>query len=51
MNDTQPYNFESEGTLEEEDDSDCFEEMYITTSRMAEILTLKSNYNSRQSIE
>ena len=91
MNDVQPYQFEPEGTLEEEDDSNCFEEtgiveetlritltgvcvnsvnqwipsrnlfvaipkfelyfsrfkceMYITTSRMAEILMPKSNYN------
>jgi len=29
MNDIQPYQFESEGTLEEEDDSDCFEESGI----------------------
>ena len=97
MNDIQPYQFEPEGTLEQEDDSDFFEEsgiiednrehwpvsvwtlwtngfqkgisllpfcgkfelyftwfkceMYITTSRMAEIITLRSNYNQRQSRE
>jgi len=29
MNDIQPYQFEPEGTLEEEDDSDHFEENEI----------------------
>ena len=29
MNDIQPYQFESNGTLEAEDDSDCFEESRI----------------------
>ena len=35
MNDIQPYQFEPEGTLEEEYDSDCFEESRIVeeTSR------------------
>ena len=30
MTDIHPYQFESEGTLQDEDDSDCFEESEIT---------------------
>ena len=29
MNDIQPYQFEPKGTIEEEDDPDCFEENRI----------------------
>jgi len=40
MNDIQPYQFEPEGTLEEEDDSDCFEEIGIVDE------TLRRTWNT-----